>query len=93
MKRVLAVLATVVVLAAPLTACSSSKSVSGTVVSKNTDRECSTKKKSGKRTRSCHTEYELQVRTKSGDQEEVDVSSSDYRDCVEGSKYPKCTTR
>ncbi|MEU6848172.1 hypothetical protein ABZ930_40580 [Streptomyces sp. NPDC046716] len=93
MKRALAVLATVVVLAAPLAGCSSSKSVSGTVVSKNTDRDCSTKKKHGKRTRSCHTEYELQVRTKSGDQEEVDVSSGDYADCVEGSKYPKCTTR
>ncbi|MBO1337433.1 hypothetical protein [Streptomyces sp. VRA16 Mangrove soil] len=94
MKRVLAGLAVVVVLAAPLTACSDSKPVSGTVVSKNTDRECSTKKSHGKkRSRSCHTEYELQVRTESGDRKEVDVSSGDYADCAEGAKYPKCTTR
>lgn len=94
MKRTLAVLATVVVLTAPLAGCSSnSKTVTGTVVSKDTDYECKTKKKGTKRTRSCHTEYELQVRTKSGDEEEVDVSSSAYDNCVEGSHYPKCTTR
>ena len=91
MKRVLAALVTVAVLGAPLTACGSSKSVSGTVVSKNTDRECKTQKKGSKRTRSCHTEYELQVRAKGGDQEEVDVSLGDYNQCAEGSKYPKCT--
>ncbi|MGW2341813.1 hypothetical protein [Streptomyces sp. NPDC001661] len=92
MKRVLAALVTVSVLAVPLAGCSSSsKSVSGTVVSKNTDRECKTKKKGSKRTRSCHTEYELQVRAKGGDREEVDVSLGDYNQCAEGAKYPKCT--
>ncbi|WP_338697866.1 hypothetical protein V2W30_18145 [Streptomyces sp. Q6] len=92
MKRAFAVLATVVVLAAPLTACGSdSKSVTGTVVSKDTDHECS--KKKGKKTRSCHTEYELQIRTKGGDQEEVDVSSSAYEKCAEGATYPKCADR
>ncbi|MGW2746746.1 hypothetical protein [Streptomyces sp. NPDC001450] len=94
MKRTLAVLATVAVLTAPLTGCSStSKTVTGTVVSKDTDHECSTKKKGKKKTRSCHTEYELTVRTKSGDEEEVDVSSGAYDNCVEGATYPKCTTR
>ncbi|MFZ3569042.1 hypothetical protein ACOKM5_18970 [Streptomyces sp. BH097] len=92
MKRVLAALVTVSVLAVPLAGCSSSsKSVSGTVVSKDTDRECKTKKKGSKRTRSCHTEYELQVRTKSGDREEVDVSLGDYNQCAQDDRYPKCT--
>ena len=94
MKRTLAVLLTVAALTAPLAGCSSSsKNVTGTVVSKKTDHECKTKKKGTKRTRSCHTEYELTVRTKSGDEEEVDVSYSAYNNCVEGSTYPKCTTR
>ena len=93
MKRTLAVLLTVVALTAPLTACSKSKPVTGTVVSKDTDHECKTKKKGKKRTRSCHTEYELMVRPKGGDEEEVDVSYSAYNNCVEGSTYPKCTTR
>ena len=95
MKRTLAALATVAALAAPLlTACGSdSKPVTGTVVGKDTDNECKTKRKNGKKTRSCHTEYELTVRTKSGDEEEVDVSSSAYDSCAEGATYPKCTTR
>ncbi|MFF5013976.1 hypothetical protein [Streptomyces sp. NPDC001165] len=94
MKRTLAVLLTVAAFTAPLAGCSNaSKNVTGTVVSKDTDYECKTKKKGTKRTRSCHTEYELTVRTKGGDEEEVDVSSSAYGLCVEGSSYPKCTTR
>jgi hypothetical protein len=94
MKRTLAALLTVAALTAPLAGCGSdSKNVSGTVVSKDTDHECKTKKHGSKRTRSCHTEYELTVRTKGGDKEEVDVSSSAYDNCVEGSNYPKCTTR
>jgi hypothetical protein len=94
MKRTLAVLATVALLTAPLAGCSSkSKPVTGTVVSKDTDHECSTKKRGKKRSRSCHTEYELTVRTKGGDEKEVDVSSSAYGNCVEGSNYPKCSTR
>ncbi|PWI16489.1 hypothetical protein DI272_21685 [Streptomyces sp. Act143] len=94
MKRALAALAAVALLTAPLAGCSSdSKSVTGTVIGKDTDYECKTKKKNGKRTRSCHTEYELTVRTKSGDEEEVDVSNSAYSSCAEGATYPKCTTR
>jgi uncharacterized protein YxeA len=94
MKRTLAILITVAALSAPLTACSSeSKNVSGSVVSKDSDYECTTKKKGTKKSRSCHTEYELTIRTKSGDEEEVDVSSSAYDNCVEGASYPKCTTR
>jgi len=94
MKRTLAVLIAVAALTAPLTGCSSKpKNVTGTVVSKDTDHECKTKRKGTKKTRSCHTEYELTVRTKGGDKEEVDVSSSAYANCVEGSSYPKCTTR
>ncbi|AZP18805.1 DUF2500 family protein [Streptomyces aquilus] len=95
MKRTLAALATVAVLTAPLlTACGSdSKPVTGTVTGKDSDYECKTKKKNGKKTRSCHTEYELTVRTKSGDEEEVDVSESSYDNCAEGTTYPKCTTR
>ncbi|NUQ99073.1 MAG: hypothetical protein HOY79_21795 [Streptomyces sp.] len=95
MKRTLAVLLTVTALTAPLAGCSSSKSknVTGTVVSKNTDHECKTKKRGSKRTRSCHTEYELMVRPKGGDEQEVDVSYSAYNNCVEGAAYPKCTTR
>ncbi|NUR43262.1 MAG: hypothetical protein HOV73_24590 [Streptomyces sp.] len=92
MKRALAALITVAALAAPLTACSSqSKNVSGTVIDKETDHECKTKKKNGRKTRSCHTEYELTIRTKSGDKEEVDVSSDAYDKCTEGAAYPKCT--
>ncbi|OPG01505.1 hypothetical protein B1R27_36715 [Streptomyces sp. GKU 895] len=92
MKRALAILVTAAALTAPLTACSSqSKHVSGTVIDKETDHECKTKKKNGKRTRSCHTEYELTIRTKSGDKEEVDVSSSAYDNCAEGASYPKCS--
>ena len=95
MKRTLAALATVAVLTTPLlTACGSdSKPVTGTVIGKDTDNECKTKKKNGKKTRSCHTEYELMVRPKGGDETEVDVSYSAYNNCVEGSSYPKCTTR
>ncbi|MGW2701261.1 hypothetical protein [Streptomyces sp. NPDC001340] len=94
MKRTLAVLLTVAAFTAPLAGCSNtSKNVTGTVVGKDTDYECKTKKKGTKKTRSCHTEYELTVRTKGGDEEEVDVSSGAYDNCVEGSSYPKCTTR
>ncbi|MFF4506444.1 hypothetical protein [Streptomyces sp. NPDC001401] len=94
MKRTLAVLLTVAALTAPLAGCSSkSKNVTGTVVSKDTDHECKTKKKGTKRTRSCHTEYELTIRTKGGDEEEVDVSYSAYSNCAEGAVYPKCTSR
>ena len=94
MKRTLAVLLTVAALTAPLAGCSSkSKNVTGTVVSKNTDHERKTKKRGTKKTRSCHTEYELMVRPKGGDETEVDVSYSAYTNCVEGSSYPKCTTR
>ncbi|MER8006184.1 MULTISPECIES: hypothetical protein [unclassified Streptomyces] len=91
MKRTLAVLLTVAALTAPLAGCSKSKPVTGTVVSKDTDHECKTKKKGKKRTRSCHTEYELTVRTKAGKEEEVDVSSGAYSLCAEGLNYPKCT--
>ncbi|MEU6381043.1 hypothetical protein [Streptomyces sp. NPDC046909] len=91
MKRTLVTLLTVAALAAPLTACGSdSKNVSGTVVGKDTDYECKTKKKGTKKSRSCHTEYELTVRTKSGDEEEVDVSSGVYGRCAQGASYPKC---
>ncbi|MGI5456016.1 hypothetical protein ACQEWB_23100 [Streptomyces sp. CA-249302] len=93
MKRTFAVLLAVAALSAPLTACSKSKPVTGTVVSKDTDYECKTKRKGTKKTRTCHTEYELNVRTKGGSEEEVDVSSSAYALCTEGAAYPKCSSR
>lgn len=64
----------------------------GTVTAKETDQECgSSKSGKKKRHRSCHTEYELTVRTKKGKEVEFDVSRSDYEDCAQGSAYPKCT--
>ena len=35
----------------------------------------------------------IYLETPSGDETEVDVSYSAYSNCVEGSSYPKCTTR
>jgi hypothetical protein len=91
LKRTLAVLATVAVLAVPLAGCGKHQSVTGTVVGKEKDHECSKKRK--KKSPSCHMEYELTVRTKGKGEVEVDVTSSAYDDCVRGSRYPKCTRR
>ncbi|CCK27758.1 hypothetical protein BN159_3379 [Streptomyces davaonensis JCM 4913] len=89
MKRTLTVLVALAALTVPLAGCSDSKDVTGTVVDKETDQECSKSKK--KKKRSCHTEYELTVRTKNGDRTEVDVDSDDYNACSTGAQYPKCT--
>ncbi|MGW1029361.1 hypothetical protein ACWD4J_37745 [Streptomyces sp. NPDC002577] len=80
-------------LALGLTGCSDQHDAgpAGKVIAKDTDRECKTKGTGKKKRRSCHTEYELTVRTPKGDEVEFDVSSSDYYKCSQDSSYPKCT--
>lgn len=65
----------------------------GEVIAKHTDQECKRTGTGKKKRRSCHTEYDLTVRTPKGDEVEFDVSSSDYDKCFRGSSYPRCTKR
>ncbi|MEU0603921.1 hypothetical protein ABZ484_37720 [Streptomyces sp. NPDC006393] len=92
--RIRLALAVTAVAALALTGCSDQhKPATGKVIAKDTDRECKSKGTGKKKRRSCHTEYELTVRTSKGDEVEVDVSSSDYNACSEGASYPRCAKR
>ncbi|MFE7954431.1 hypothetical protein [Streptomyces sp. NPDC057413] len=69
----------------------------GTVVAKDSDRECHTTwTGSGTKRRShqsCHWEYELTTRDKQGDDHEFEVTSTVYDNCRRGSAYPRCINR
>ncbi|WP_030182869.1 DUF2500 family protein [Streptomyces sp. NRRL S-813] len=90
--RIRLALAVTAVAALALTGCSDQHKPgpAGKVIAKDTDRECKSKGTGKKKKRSCHTEYELTVRTSKGDEVEVDVSGSDYNSCSEGASYPRC---
>lgn len=65
----------------------------GRVVGKDRDYECKTTGAGKKARQSCHWEYELTVRTKSGEHHEIEVPSYVYTDCRRGSAYPACINR
>jgi hypothetical protein len=93
--RIRLALAVTAVAALALTGCSDQHKhdPSGKVIAKDTDRECKSKGTGKKKRRSCHTEYELTVRTSKGEEVEFDVSSSDYNACSQGASYPRCAKR
>lgn len=73
-----------------LSGCGTGKDPQGTVVDKEVERECKSKKtSSGKKRRKCDTEYELTIRTKKGT-EEVDVDDDEYDLCPVDATFPAC---
>ncbi|MER7971110.1 hypothetical protein ABTX35_19295 [Streptomyces sp. NPDC096080] len=99
MRRALAALAVLIVLAALLTGCTGGhpQGPAGRVVAKDTDRDCHTTwTGTGSKRRShssCHTEYELTTRDRHGGLHEFEVSGTVYDRCRRGSAYPTCTHR
>ena len=71
--------------------CSHSYGVTGTVQSKEADRECK-KNKAGKPTTSCTTEWEIDLIQDDGTSVEVKAfSRTDFDRCQVGERFPECT--